>query len=366
MGPEKLSFSPDWAVPPGETLQELLDDFGMSQADLASRLDRPKKLVNEIVQGKSAITADTAIQFERVLGLKAEFWLNLEQNYREALARQRDQEALSREIDWLKTLPLKPLVEKGWVAKQRDPIDQLRAVLEFFRCASPSAVETYCAGLQVSFRKSTKFESDLMATAAWLRRGELIGQEVDCEPYDKGKFREALQRIRLLTPKEPQEFYPEAQRLCSESGVAFAIVPEISGCRVSGAARWLSKDKAIIQLSLRYSWSDIFWFSFFHEAGHILLHNKKKAVFLDGGYGEDEDEQEANRFAAEQLIPSVAWVKFCDRREFDPHLVLRFAEELRIHPGIVVGRLQHEGIIGHGHLLNRLKTRFKWASDVLR
>lgn len=363
MAPEDLSFSPDWAVPPGETLQELLDDLGMSQAELAARLERPKKLVNEIVQGKAAITADTAIQLERVLGLKAEFWLNLERGYREALARQRDREALKKEVEWLRTVPLKPLLDKGWVAKHRDPIDQLRAVLEFFGCASPSAVETYCGSLQVSFRKSTRFESDPMATAVWLRRGEILGHEIECKPFDRAKFRDVLQRIRLLTPKEPREFYPETQRLCAGCGVAFVIVPEIPGCRANGAARWLSKDKAIIQLSLRYSWSDIFWFSFFHEAGHILLHNKKKAVFLDAGYGEDGDEQEANRFAAEQLIPSGAWARFLERNAFDLPSVQGFAEEQGIHPGIVVGRLQHEGVIPHGHRLNGVKTRFKWATE---
>lgn len=101
MTPEDLSFSPDWAVPPGETLQEIIDDLGMSQAELANRLERPKKLVNEIIQGKAAITPDTAIQLERVLGLKAQFWLNLEQNYREALARQKDRAFLAQHVEWL-------------------------------------------------------------------------------------------------------------------------------------------------------------------------------------------------------------------------------------------------------------------------
>lgn len=360
MTTEDLSFSPDWAVPPGETLQELLDDLEMSQAELAARLDRPKKLVNEIVQGKAAITADTAIQLERVLGLKAQFWLNLEQNYREALARQRDRQVLSEEVEWLGSIPLKPLVKLGWVSKQKDPVDQLLSVLDFFGCASPAAVETYCHGLQVAFRMSTKFQSDPMTTAAWLRRGEVNAHQVECQPYDRGKFKEALHRIRLLTNKPPGEFYPEAQQLCADSGVAFVIIPEIPGSSVNGAARWLSKEKAMIQLSLRYSWSDIFWFSFFHEAGHILLHSKKKAVFLDEGCGDDDDEQQANRFATEQLIPTESWNGFTERWRFDYESVQRFANELGIHPGIVVGRLQHEELIRY-HFLNGLRTSFKWV-----
>lgn len=362
MTTEDLSFSPDWAVPPGETLQELLDDLDMSQAELAARLDRPKKLVNEIIQGKTAITADTAIQLERVLGLKARFWLNLEQNYREALARQRDRQVLGDEIDWLKSIPLRDLVKRQWIPRLKDPVDQLRSVLDFFGCASPAAVETYCHGLQVAFRMSTKDKSDPIATAAWLRRGEIEAHQSECQPYDKGRFKEAVDRIRSLTNRPPEEFYPEAQQLCADAGVAFVIVPGVTGSRVNGAARWLSKEKAMIQLSLRYSWSDIFWFSFYHEAGHILLHSKKKTVFLDEGYGEDADEQQANRFAAESLIPTEAWNHFSERWRFDHDAVLRFAAELGIHPGIVVGRLQHEQLIRH-NFLNGLRTRFQWITE---
>lgn len=359
---DDLSFSPDWAIPPGETIQELIDDRGWTQTELAARLHITPKHVNELIQGKAMITAGMAILLERVLGLRAVFWLNLDQNYREAIARQLDRETLAGEIDWLKTVPVKALVEKGWVQKHSDPVSQLQAVLGFFGCASPGAVDTYCASLQVSFRKSAKFESNPMATATWLRRGEILGQEVECRPYDRAAFRRALREIRLLTPKEPREFYPQAQQLCADAGVAFVIVPELPGCRVNGAARWLSKDKAIVQLSLRYSWSDIFWFSFFHEAGHVLLHNKKKAVFLDEGHGEDPDEQEANRFSAEHLISTADWSRFRAGRGLDLESVERFAEEQGIHPGIVVGRLQHEGVIPFNHPLNRVKTRFKWVS----
>lgn len=362
MRTEDLSFSPDWAVPPGETLQELLDDLDMSQAELAARLNRPKKLVNEIIQGKAAITADTAIQLERVLGLKAHFWLNLEQNYREALARQRERQVLEEEIEWLKSIPARDLVKHRWVPRQKDPVDQLRAVLDFFGCASPAAVETYCHGLQVAFRMSTKVKSDPIAIAAWLRRGEIEAHQVECQPHDRGRFKEALTRIRPLTIKPPEEFYPEAQRLCADAGIAFVIIPEVTGSRVNGAARWLSKEKAMIQLSLRYRWSDIFWFSFYHEAGHILLHSKKKSVFLDEGYEEDAEEQQANRFAAESLIPTESWSHFSERLRFDQEAVLRFASELGIHPGIIVGRLQHEQLIRHD-VLNRLRTRFHWVTE---
>lgn len=362
MTPEDLSFSPDWAVPPGETLQEIIDDLGMSQAELANRLERPKKLVNEIIQGKAAITPDTAIQLERVLGLKAQFWLNLEQNYREALARQKDRAFLAQHVEWLKSIPLKALQKLEWVPKHTDPVEQLKAVLEFFGCASTAAVETYAANLQVAFRKSAKFASDELATAAWLRRGEIEAHEIECQPYDRDKFRRALNEIRRLTVRDPEEFFPETQKLCAECGVAFVVIPEVPGCRANGAARWLSKDKAILQLSLRYSWSDIFWFSFFHEAAHILKH-AKKAVFLDAGRGEDtvEEEQEADRFASDHLIPPDAWARFRGRRVFTEASVLEFAREQEIHPGIVVGRLQHEGLISYSNRLYTLKTRFKWS-----
>lgn len=370
MGAETKPFrpagGPDFAVPPGETLQEMLDHFGLTQADLAERTGRPKKTINEIIQGKAAITPETALQLEKVLGLEAGQWLAMEQTYREALARQTERASLAQEISWLKEIPLNEIIKRGWVSKLSDKVDQLEAVLRWFGVASPRAWTQVWTGVQesIAYRKSTKFDSDFAAIATWLRRGELLAADVKTRPYNPATFRNVLVQIRQLTTKWP--FEQELKDLCAEAGVIVLFVPEIKGLHVSGATRWLAPDKALIQLTLRGRWQDIVWFSFFHEAAHILLHGKR-TVFVEPtdkkAQPHEHDELEADQFATDLLIPPERYQRFVQQRRFSVPAVTHFAEEIGIARGIVIGRLQHDRLIGWDDPLTKLKLRYEWAEQ---
>ncbi len=359
-------YTPDYVSPPGETLEEILDERGMTQADLASRMGRPKKTISEIVNGKAAITPDTALQLEKVLGISASFWNNRERHYREFLARQEDNKRLKEQVSWLKQLPVKAIIELGWIKLYQDTVEQLREVLNFFAVASPEQWEAiWINNLSVSFRQSPVFTSDRGAVSAWLRRGEIKASEIDCAEFSDRKFREVLTQIRLLTIQSPEIFQPEMVRLCAESGVALVFVPQLPKTRVCGATRWLNPNKALIQLSLRYKTNDHFWFAFFHEAGHVLLHGKRD-VFLEVDNHQDSTEQskedEANIFAADFLIPSHEWNNFIQLGNRSKGAIQQFADEIGIHPGIVVGRMQNKAILPHSHC-NSLKTKFDWKNS---
>ena len=354
---KKNQFVPDYAVPPGETLLETLEAIGMSQAELAELTGRPKKTINEIIKGKAAITPETALQFERVLGISAGFWNNLERNFQETLARSNEQKSLQRQITWLKKLPVNELIKKGWVKKHEDKVRQLQDILNFFGVASPEQWETRWMGAQVSYRTSKVFSNDPYAIASWLRMGELTARTISCKPFDAPKFRNALLSIRQLTVKPPEHFQGEVIRLCAEAGVAVAFVPEIPGIRASGATWWVNPNKAVIQLTLRYKSDDQLWFSFFHEAGHILLHGKKE-VFIEGD-GKNSKEDEADRFASDFLIPPKQYRQFIQSAKCSKAAIQNFASDLGIAPGIIVGRLQHDNKIQHS-VCNDLKKRFEW------
>jgi len=348
-------YQPELVSPPGDTLEELLEERGMAQAELAERTGRSKKLINEIIQGKAPITAETALQFELVLGVPARFWLEREQQHRESLARRDEAASFVAVIDWLKQVPVKDMVKLGWIERYQEPIGQLRAVLRFFGIASPDQWEASTA----AFRKSPAFESDPMAIAAWLRRGELDAQKIAYAPFDEAAFRALLARLRNLTVEPADHFQPPLVTLCAAVGVAVVFVPELPRTHVSGATRWLSPTRALIQLSLRHKTDDHLWFTFFHEAGHILLHGKRD-IFLESGVADDEKEQAANRFAADMLIAPEAWERFVSTRDYRSKLVIgSFAREIGIAPGIVVGRLQHEKKIPPQNC-NDLKRRFVW------
>lgn len=354
----KSQFAPDYAVPPGETLLETLETIGMSQAELADRTGRPKKTINEIIKGKAAIIPETALQLERVLGVPASFWNNLERNYQETLARLNEQRKLQKQIKWLEKIPIRALVENGWIKSFRDKIQQLQEILNFFGVASPEQWEIRWLGAQVSYRKSTVFQSDPYAVASWLRTGELIARKIECKPFDSSKFKNTLHEIRRLTNEPPEVFQSEVVRLSAECGVAVAFAPELPRIRACGATWWISPVKAVIQLSLRYKRDDQLWFSFFHEAGHILLHGKKD-IFIEGD-SRDSKEDEANRFASEILIPPKKYSLLIQSGRCSKAAIEKFASELGIAPGIVVGRLQHDQEIHH-NFCNELKRRLVWG-----
>jgi HTH-type transcriptional regulator / antitoxin HigA len=356
-------YTPDRVAPPGDTLQEVLDDRDMSQVELADRTGRSKKMINEIIKGKAPITADTAIQLERVLGVPATFWSNLERNYQDWLARKQEEELLRASTGWVREMPVRFLEQQGWIEERSSKPEKVRELLNYFGVASPAEWRQVFAVPQASFRHSVRFQSDPGALAAWLRAGELEAQRIRCGEFDREGFQCALRSARALTTTGPDEFVPRLTELCAGVGVAVAFVREVPRSRASGATRWISSSKALIQLSLRYKTDDHLWFTFFHEAGHILLHGKRLVFIEEGKASTGQEEEEANRFAADLLIPPEALAELRPivvARRLSKERVLGFARELGIAPGIVVGRLQHEGWLPHSYL-NGLKLRLEWA-----
>ena len=360
--PIQNQYVPDVVSPPGETLLEILEDRGMSQAELAERTGRPKKTINEIIKGKAALTPETAIQLELVLGTPASFWNNREQNYRDWLARQEERKNLSKHITWMRQFPVSNMIKHGWITKFNNQIDQLIEILRFFAIASPDQWQN--GNQMTAFRQSPTFAANPAAVSAWLRQGEIQSAQIQCAPYDEARFRQALQQIRGLTTQPPEGFVTQMTKLCAQAGVAVIFVPEIPGTRTCGATRWLTSTKAMIMLSLRYKTDDHLWFTFFHEAAHILLHGKRE-VFLEDDDEVSEDvrakEEEADRFASDFLIPPETFKRFHPRGAHISHEdIIEFAQQLGIAPGIVVGRLQHDGIVPPQNF-NQLKRRYRWV-----
>ena len=357
---ETMPFSPDWVSPPGDTIADLLDERSLTQAELATRLGTSRKFVNQLVSGEASINEATALGLERVLGSTTRFWLNREADYRAALAKRQEKERLREQVPWLDELPVASMRKLGWIGPRRDKAEIVSECLKFYGVGSVEAWRDWSNGLELTaYRMPSKARRSFGAIAAWLRYGELRAAKIDCAPYSVEAFRNRLPELRALTVEtKPGIFVPRLQDLCASAGVAVVIAPAPQGCPASGATRWLSPRKALLMLSLRYETNDQFWFSFFHEAGHILRHGKKK-VFLEFDRREERAEEvEADRFAANLLIPpshhQALFSLPTNKQE-----VAAFAERIGIAPGIVVGRLQHEGLVPYTHL-NGLKVKYDW------
>ncbi|HXI14087.1 MAG TPA: HigA family addiction module antitoxin [Thermoanaerobaculia bacterium] len=359
----KTEYNPLLVSPPGETLAETLEELGMSQTELARRMGRPTKTINEIVQGKTAILPETAFQLENVLGIPASFWLARETAYRTSLARSVRQNTVvaPETIEWAKQFPCKEMAQLGWIESCAKKAEYVQGLFEFFRVASVQAWEATWNRPEVAFRRSLTKDGNRHAVSAWLRRGEIEAASKKAAPYDADRFRAALEHCRSLTAEAPEVFDPAIQKACAAAGVIVLFVRELPSASVSGAARWLTTQRALIQLTLRFKTDDQLWFSFFHEAGHVLLH-PKKGIFVDDGHGSSTQEKEADAFASNMLIPDEVFDTFSRVRPFSAQRVQAFAAQEKIAPGIVVGRLQHEHLLPFNQL-NGLKRGLTWADS---
>ena len=364
-------FAPDWVLAPGESVLDLAEERGWTQGELAQRLGYSEKHISQLINGKVPITVDAAQRLERVLGSSMDFWLKLEANYQQHKARLEATERHACWISWLDELPVKELMSSGAIAKARIDAKNKPSIVEsclrFFGVASPEEWRGHYGGMQVAFRRSRDEQSDVGAISAWLRLGEQVAEKLDGPKYDKARFENALSEIRGLTCTAPEFFEPRMRELLRDAGVLLALVPAIPRAHVSGVARWLNPTRPLIQLSLYGKTNDKFWFTFFHEAAHILLHadskEAKKSIFLDdpnANHSPDPREQEANQWAGNVLIPQAYSRALGTLRTKEA--VRAFATSIGIHPGIVVGRLQHDHIIDPSWM-NDLKLSFRFTAE---
>lgn len=361
-------FQPDWVSPPGETILDVMEERDWNQAELAQRLGFSTKHLNQLVKGKVALTDEAALRLERVLGSTANFWLNREAKYREHLARIEAEDRYKAWTGWLDQLPLAELKKARAIPDERITSAAKPALVEkllsFFGVASPDSWQTQYGNMQASFRRTRETQSDVGAIASWLRLGEIKAEQIDLPKYNRAKFIKVLKEIRGMTTQPPEQFEPAMRRLCGEAGLKLVLVPAIPKAHVSGVARWLNLHTPLIQISLYGKTNDKFWFTFFHEAAHILLHAESKSdIFLDDpnhATTESVQEHQANQWAGDKLIPPAYTFEF-SQLEPTAGQITTFAESINIHPGIVVGRLQHEGRLGYATQLNRLKDSFRFV-----
>jgi HTH-type transcriptional regulator / antitoxin HigA len=354
-------YRPDSVSPPGATLLEVLEERGMSQRDFALRTGVSIKHISNLITGKAGISAEMALTLETALQIPARFWLAREARYQEYLARRRSDHALEQEKHFLQKFPLKAMQMFGFLTAPPDTTQRVRKLLSFFGVDRPENFELWWTAQQPAFKRSLLHEPNTYALAAWLRQGELLARNIPCQPFNAAAFREALGEARCLTVLAPETALQRLTGICSECGVVVVVVPELPGCHVSGATRWLSSSTALIQLSLRYRTDDMFWFAFFHETAHVLQQAKRATFLQEGPAASEGDEQRADQFAANMLLEPKSYRAFA-RMRLSGAEVKRFAADQRIAPGIVVGRLQHDSYLPYT-CLNGLKRSLTWTCD---
>jgi addiction module HigA family antidote len=343
-----LELAKYFLTSPGDTIQEHIDFIGMSQAEFAERMGRPKEKINDLIKGRLPLTTSTAFKLEKVLGISASFWINAENTYRKYLYEVQQLEVLEKEKEWLRKFPINEMRRLGWLPDTRETHLSVDSLLKYFCVASPEEWKRIYVDeeLSVAFRVSLAHTRSPHAISAWLRRGEIQAKEIRLAEFDRRKFKEALADIKELAFLMPVDFAQQLQSICAKSGVAVVFTQKLPNAPISGATRWFH-NRPIIQLSDRFKTDDQFWFTFFHEAAHIILHGKKD-IFLENVEGteiDQEKEEEANVFAAKILLPPAELQMIIDAAPFTEETIVEFARKFRTPAGVIVGRLQHLGLV---------------------
>ncbi len=333
---------------PGETLQEKLDEMGMGPKEFSLRTGKPEKTIIDVLKGRSSITSEMAILFENVLQIPAHFWLNMQRAYDEYLARQEWEAELENAKDWAREFPYPEMARKGWVKATRKAEEKAMELFKFFGFSRVQSWERYYykQELKVDFRISLAHTKKAHAISAWLRKGELQAAQLPTYPFDKDAFKGSLHELKDIMVIQPDDFFQQIQEICLKNGVKVVYTPSIKEAAVNGCTRWI-KDNPLIQLSDRYKRNDIFWFTFFHEIGHILLHGKKDIFLRDVEYNGIDliKEQEADNFASEWLLSKEQEEEILLKFNITDEVIEEYAEKFHTHPAMIVGRLQHRELI---------------------
>ncbi|MEX2367976.1 MAG: helix-turn-helix domain-containing protein, partial [Balneolaceae bacterium] len=337
-------------------LREELEKTGFTQRELALRTGRPFKTISEIMNGKTRITPDTAIQLENVLGVPAGFWLEAESKYREFQARMEENKELVNQVELLEDCPLSALKERGCIPDIRLSAILVKEVIGFYGVNALSQIDEIYFGGHVHSHPPIEKAGNRFHLAAWIRQGEIQANPIQTAPYKEELFRKSLEKVRNPNGRETGISIHDIHQTFREAGVALIYIPQYPGCRIDTLVRWLRPDKALIQFGIPLTAELEFYSSLFHAAVHLLAHSKKK-VYLDDFRevtGRDKIDREADIHARNLLIPDEEYQQIRADTPLTREKVIRYAHRLQVSPGFIVGRLQQEGIMPK-HWMNYLK-----------
>ena len=332
---------------------ELLKEKGMSQKEFATRMDLSQKHVSKLINGEVQLTPDVAVRLEMVLGIPAKFWNKLEATYREKLIKANAENEMDADKEIARKMPYNEMVKYGWVPVAKKIEEKVVNLRKFFGVVS-LVLLTDMRLSRIACRRLADTEKSNYALMAWAQQARREARDIETSLIDLKALEKKLPEIRSMTNLDPDIFCIQLQSLLADCGIALIFLPHIGGSFLHGAT-FVDGNKVVIGLTVRGKDADRFWFSLFHELGHILLGHMNN---IDGTT--EEDENSADQFAQEILIPTSDFKEFVSKNDFSKSSIYGFAEKENIQSGIVVGRLQKEKYIKFNQF-NDLKTKYEIA-----
>lgn len=341
------------ATPPGATIREQLNDRGMSQKEFAVRMDMSEKHISRLINGDVQLTPETAVRLEMVLGVPAKFWNNLESIYREKIVKAEAENAMDADIEMAKQFPYNEMAKFGWVPETRDAMERVVYLRKYFEVVELSLLGNEQL-TRIACRRLAITEKSDLALMAWAQEAKIKARDIQTAPINIKGLIAAMPELRKMTVLKPKEFCPKIKKCLADCGVALIFLPHLKGSFLQGAS-FIDGNKIVVGLTARGKDADKFWFSLFHELAHIVLGH----VGQPNGTS-DEDEKAADKWSGDTLITSDEFENFRRKKDYSERSVLHFARGQGIAPGIVVGRMQLEGMIKYS-MLNNLKEKYEIA-----
>lgn len=362
----KISYEELIAFHPGYYIKEMIEDLAITQDELAKRLDTTGKTVSELLNGRINLTDEMALRLSIVFDTSVDMWLNLNKSYiykKLEIERRRQEDA---QCELVKMMDYKFWVELGLVAPVKKTTDKVRELQRYFKVSNLSVLKRRDFLVQYRTAITEVKDINVINANAWVQTAINMGREIIVEKFDSKKLKHLLPNIRNMTMQSPDIFIQELKEILASCGVALVIMPNLKNCGVNGAVKWLNKEKVILAVNDRRKFADIFWFSFFHEIGHVfqkriamLIVSDKNCDWIDEDKLMKKLEEDADSFAQDILISKREYEQFVCNQSFDEESIREFSIKINIHPGIVLGRLQKDNYVPYQTKLNVLKEKYK-------
>lgn len=351
------------AFHPGYYIADVIEDMGVSQAEFATRLGTNTKTLSYLLNGQANITNDLAKKLSAMMGTSPNVWLNLQNTYDQKLIEIQQAKDFDEQAEIVRLIDYKYFIEVVGLPVTKAIKEKIANLCGWFKVSdlrimlTPDFLVNYRTGV------SNVNEKNIINSRAWIQTAINFSNRIETKTYDAEKLKAYLPELRSMTVQSPEVFMPRMREIFAECGVAFVLLPNLKNSGVNGAVKWINGERVVLAMNNRRLDADIFWFSLFHEIKHVLQ-RKIKTVFIS--YGEKEMiemneklEEEADNFATNYLIPASAFRRFSPTKYTSDAEIIAFAKSIGVHPGIVAGRLQHEGIL----LPNRC-SKFKEKYDI--
>lgn len=336
------------ATPPGFTIKEQLEDRFLTQKEFALRMEMSEKHISKLINGEVILTPDMAIRLEMVLGIEASFWLNLEARYREKIEKIKLENSMDEDIKLINNFPYNEMVSMQWIEKANSNEEKVINLRKFFE-VNRLGLLFENEKINVLYRRININDKSNYFLLTWAQKAKLEARNVIVKSINIEGLKKEIIKLRGMTFLDPKIFCPKIVEIMSNYGIALIFLPHIKGTYLHGAT-FYDKNKIVVGLTVRGKDADKFWFSLFHEIGHIILGH------INEDYYEDM-ELEANNFAQNILIPDDEFKLFISKNDFTERNIIEFSNKIKIDYGIVVGRLQKDGYISYSKY-NNLKTKY--------